>query len=670
MPSQGRQNGSGKNPKKSKQKGRADADQDVELEQLLASSRGGWRNISPAFLALAILFGLIAVGLGHLHMTKGLNPNSFASRFGASSSSARTSLDPPDEQMKIFLYLACHIGECHKDLILSGRSFIANATLPIGETLVRVPRKMQIWDLDALRDPFVRDQLFRASHKKTGNSLGSEAFLAAYIAIQTTMLRSSPKRLDPLRRAYLEILPTYDDFSDDHPILWSDAELVDNLGIRSSAYNVVKSYQSMIQSEYEAFSDISFEFAAMIRQEDYYTARLNVLTRSFSVGAPGPDEAVRPSTSLGSELEGLDPLNDELQAYQDLLGIDFNTHGCRAMVPILDMFNHYPSRHADYSYDSSNHKQREFVVEVTARQVDFGNEPLVSYAAENIPDSHLFARYGFVVGDGSGLSEAALSFYHEVLNPTPLAPQFSFLPYSGTTTKIKNMQTMQLIKYLSYDDGYEYCIPGPDTHPVQAELKKLKLRHLLSIANDPDRWIAQLPPRKSNGSPKVSGKRLTMEAPYFKREELIDTYYLDRIQSTCRLISLIDSDLDGKAVQILKDNLENPSFIIDRGNDSLEFRSMMCIARLAGVGLLNQEVQVSIEDVFDRVGQLTRSEYGSKKWKAFQVRLGEMQALQALRNLMLERVNEKWEDKKHQATSEYTLRDDKCPEEYSRYLHP
>ena len=37
---------------------------------------------------------------------------------------------------------------------------------------------MQIWDLDALRDPWIKLHLFGASHRSSGNLVGSEAFLA------------------------------------------------------------------------------------------------------------------------------------------------------------------------------------------------------------------------------------------------------------------------------------------------------------------------------------------------------------------------------------------------------------------------------------------------------------------------------------------------------------
>lgn len=44
-----------------------------------------------------------------------------------------------------------------------------------------LPRHLQIWGLDAMRDPFVADQLLEARHGEMGNPLDSGAFLEAYL---------------------------------------------------------------------------------------------------------------------------------------------------------------------------------------------------------------------------------------------------------------------------------------------------------------------------------------------------------------------------------------------------------------------------------------------------------------------------------------------------------
>jgi hypothetical protein len=126
--------------------------------------------------------------------------------------------DPPDPRIAYFLGQGCRVAKCHDALQAVHRSFRAKRPIPAGETLFEVPRSMQIWDLDALRDPFVREHLFRASHKHSGNPVGAEAFLAAFLALEINRSKKDHRGIDPLRLAYFDMLPTLQELAY-HPIL-------------------------------------------------------------------------------------------------------------------------------------------------------------------------------------------------------------------------------------------------------------------------------------------------------------------------------------------------------------------------------------------------------------------------------------------------------------------
>jgi hypothetical protein len=311
----------------------------------------------------------------------------------------------------------------------------------MGEPLLQIPRRLQIWDLDALRDSFVQQELIRATHKLTGNPLGSGAFLAAYIALQLEQhwLRHDEceeeeeesceefiEPLDPLRLAYLETLPNVNELSY-HPILWKVDLLAELLGHSSVAFTVVHTYRNMVASEYGAFSQISPRFAGVVTMDRYAAARLNVLSRVFRTGRPGPEEEQ-------SHAEGGRSLEEELRAYREILHMDLEGgEGCLAMIPIADLLNHHPSFNAIVNYEeadvSSNEEetsQGSFVVEVHAHRMDAGSEPVISYG--DMSDAHLFGRYGFVVGDESGLTQIRLAYHHEVLNLS-ISDQYNYLPY-------------------------------------------------------------------------------------------------------------------------------------------------------------------------------------------------------------------------------------------------
>ena len=570
--------------------------------------------------------------------------------------------DPPDPRIAYFLSQACKVAHCHESLRAVHRSFRATQRIEAEEKLFEVPRSMQIWDLDALRDPFIREHLFDVRHKLSGNHLGSEAFLAAYLALELNRIKFQHRNLDLLRLAYFDTLPTLEDFSD-HPVFVGADKTGEFLGM-SSAKSVWRAYRNMIVSEWEAFST-SEDFTRLVTRSDFFVARLNVLTRAVRTGPPGPNEVI-PGQFLTEKLPNQNELlYDEVEAYRDLLGIDL-MQGCIALVPIADLFNHHPNNNIEFKVGTNSENDGSFGIVAKNRPIQGGDEPVVSYGI--MADSHLFARYGFINGDGSGHTQISIGFYHSILKLN-ISSQYDYLPVSGASPKFETTQERQMMKYLLFDDGYKDCIPGPSTHPEEARLKLLKWRHLVNIANDYERWNILMPPR--NGASKPSSNAttpITQTVTFYSREKVIGNFHMEKIQETCRLISLINSDLDGKAVAVLRENMENKSFVIGPSNDDLEFRSLMCVARLVATFLTNIELKGSLEKEVSRIEAFNEQDFGSWNWTVCHVRFGEMHALQVLLSLVLERIDEHWGDKKINPEPEYSIRDDPCPEEYSEFL--
>ena len=237
----------------------------------------------------------------------------------------------------------------------------------------------QIWDLDAYRDPFVR-RLFKASHKISGNRMGTEAFLAAFLALEMKKAEQNPSNFDPLRIAYFDMLPTLEEFIDYHPLL-VDKNLMNDILGRSTSRSILMGYRFMISSEYDGFSSVSSDFANTISKDEYIRARLNVLTRKLNVGPPGPEE-VMAASFVGDEFNDENLFLDELYSYYDLINVNLTEAGgtgCIALVPIADLFNHHPNNNINLQYQRMQNKTgRSFVVSSTKRAIEPYSEPMVS----------------------------------------------------------------------------------------------------------------------------------------------------------------------------------------------------------------------------------------------------------------------------------------------------
>lgn len=514
---------------------------------------------------------------------------------------------------------------------------------------MEVPRSMQIWDLDALRDPWIRQHLWGAKHGQTENALDSAAYLAAYLVllakeiVRPTFLDTVPNRpgnktnSSRLLQYLKECMPSRDDLADFHPIVWDEKELISLVPPHSATFAVAKAYIDMVKSEYKAFAVVykkatRGELQDTISEDEYRAFRILVLSRSFGTGLV-PVQALESSDSSIS--------HEELETYAQELGVDLSK-GCYSMVPILDFYDHHARPNVQYAYSSAKDA---FIIRATNSGIAAGYEVMDTYG--KYTDVHLFAKFGFVNGDGSGYSQASLAVWHRLMD-VDLKKQFSYLPMKGSQLtspelqKVLDKQKEDVKRYINFDDGYETCILDNSRHPQEAyELKSLKMQHLSRIANHARRWNIVMLPRAPDSLPaKASNIPITMAAPKVARDtQLFHRKEHQLVSATCRLISLTHDDYSGKAIDILKENLNNNSFLLEpqlqdnASRDSLEaaleFRTHFCLARLANEAL--QRYGVTIADEEYKVSNYNRNAFQRKAWTAAHLRLSEMQTLEALR---------------------------------------
>jgi hypothetical protein len=193
----------------------------------------------------------------------------------------------------------------------------------------------------------------------------------------------------------------------------------------------------------------------------------------------------------------------------------------------------------------------------------------------------------------------------------------------------------------------------------------------LRMANDYERWNMLMAPRDPDSLPAASSDvPSTLAVPQYEKDYSYMEPGVERLRETCRMMSLINSDFNGRAVEVLKANLENDSFVIGPNvSDDLEFRSYMCVSRWFGTRMATMELKGKLGTEFQRLTAMNRNAFGTFNWTALHVKLGEIQASQAGSALIFQRVSQSWEDKKFNAPPEYVARDEACPEEYASYLY-
>ena len=142
-------------------------------------------------------------------------------------------------------------------------------------------------------------------------------------------------------------------------------------------------------SEFHAFVQKSDKFKIFTSQ-NYMVMRVHVISRSFGTGPPDSSEATQ----------------EQLDFIQAKTGTSLK-EGVRAMAPILDMWDHHAKPNANWYYDN---QKAAFVVK--SNGISKGHDVMVSYG--RYTDTHLFAKFGFVNGDGSGWTEASAASLHKI----------------------------------------------------------------------------------------------------------------------------------------------------------------------------------------------------------------------------------------------------------------
>ena len=280
-------------------------------------------------------------------------------------------LDTVDPAVRLFLRTICQEAYCNDVLRPTHRTQKTIRDIPSGQRLVEIPRRFLLWDLDALRNDFIEQELFSA--RIFGRQpLGADVFLSAYIAL----LQQNKTELSPILQSYLDILPSFDDFAEYHPILLGKRNLTTILGEQTYSFQLIQHKQAMIHLEYEALTNVSRAFADKCSFSEFVAARLAVTTRSFGTGRLHENER--------DDQGQFDSLSQEMEYYQQKAGVNL-TSGSFAMVPILDLYNHHARPTVGYSYDPV---RRAFVIRSIAA-LKAGHELWDSYGKHS--DPHLYA---------------------------------------------------------------------------------------------------------------------------------------------------------------------------------------------------------------------------------------------------------------------------------------
>ncbi|KAL3822073.1 hypothetical protein ACHAXA_000141 [Cyclostephanos tholiformis] len=586
--------------------------------------------------------------------------------------------------------------------------------IPAGTLVMRLPRHLQIWDLDAIRDQYIQREFLgldptlngdeydsterirfkmAAVHKDTGNPLDSGAFLAVYLirlldgsrAQRSSDITADEQcnnddgkcnlpqqwnKLDQFNKQrlrelskYLHVLPTVSDRLADlpsnphnHPLFWP-LYTMEALFPRYTVTNdLIRHYGTMIKSEYDALTLVSTDFEENVLYFDYLSMRINVLSRAFGVSASKNDGGAiwgvpddRKGVSLIEEMRSYETSNfgkflDDVADYENE-GFKF-----RSMCPLLDMYNSHPNSNAIWRYDS---KTSSYAVHASNESnIPPGHSIVVSYG--KYTDGHLFAKYGYINGDGSSPTEISLAAFHRILGDIGLGRQFSLLPFDlldqnsrheilgtlfeeGSNSKTKTkaslvlaaealyVQSKELLRYLQFDDGYKECIDlNVNSGSNDEKLKLLKWQHLILIANNRDMWIVRVPPT----SPDARPMQAHSTAKHGRKDEKTSVgLNAESVISTCRLLSLIPDDLGGNAIEHLREGLAESAssiksrFRLERHEDALEYRAMICLVRLCNVALGR----------YSKIDGKEPDTVGSREWNAWYIIGGEVRALEILR---------------------------------------
>ncbi|KAG7373712.1 hypothetical protein IV203_012807 [Nitzschia inconspicua] len=480
-----------------------------------------------------------------------------------------------------------------------------------GWKLLDIPRGVQIWTIDALRDPTIQDIMLRNSQP-----LSPRAYLALYLAVLRKRTHSLDSRYMSSRerflKAFLNYMPSYEEYAEFHPILKYYQRSNNNATTTTTSSStfyadyLIHQLQTQIETEYQAFCDATqsdsgqviqiqnkYDTVRFIDWREYVTARLQVQTRSLTAGPLSthdvtPNELavfaqhVLPETVVATAA-AKSPLKDDTTIIRQAL--------TSAMVPLLDALDHHSSPNVGWKYlegNSNSNSNAGFGENTisTSNTSSFavfaaddleGGVALYGNYGMTMPDSRIFAQYGFVNRDGSGRRAALITPFHQILG----AP--------GKKDDIPEEELLQQEKDLKrYLEAGE-TMSGTNTRDSsrQQEFRDVKLQLLKMFANHQSKWVVSTPgpsDRKREGDEDDTSNG--------------DVGW-NEVLSTCRLIVLELEDYDGKgmeAVRLILQSIENGSlelsaFQVRPGSASLEQRARAMMAYLA-----NETFQILVSE--------------------------------------------------------------------------
>lgn len=323
--------------------------------------------------------------------------------------------------------------------IYSKQDHKSGSGLQQGWKLLDIPRNIQLWTIDAVRDPSVQAILLA-----TQEQLSARAYLALYVAILSKRTRGiqqpdrswSPK--ERFLKAYLTYLPTYDDFKDFHPVLATNSQNND-LSTNATFYSdfLIRQLQTQIETEYNAFCQATSsktgqvieihnrqDTVRYISYQDYLTARLQVQTRSFTAGPLGPRDVSPDELAVFSKRIQAGNLLGNHEALRTALS--------SAMVPLLDAFNHHAEPNVGWKYIEGGNSNRHassnsssFAV-FAAKDIAGGVQLMDTYGTTT-PDSKWVWSTVWIetTFDFDNFSNMSVSFFHRIF------AQYGFLNNDG-----------------------------------------------------------------------------------------------------------------------------------------------------------------------------------------------------------------------------------------------
>lgn len=495
------------------------------------------------------------------------------------------------------LYLLQRVQKSPSFELRNNRTLIATAFIPPQTVLMEIPRHLMIWDLDAVRNEFIRKELFQTPI--LGKAAKRAALLSAYLAL----LRGD--FISPTEYVQISIakaLPSYEDYKLFHPVLASIEQMEQLLGIHSPAFRELLVFRQSLNNEYDSFIATSENFASLVSREGYLSCRLAVQSRAFQIPGILPESEI--STS-------------EQEYYSRTIKLDFRNDGVVSIEPVHDWMNSHVNNNVMVGgYDAVKRIGKAW----STKAIQQGQELINDYG--RFHDSVLFGQYGYVPSDGTGTTIVTVAAYHEIGDTLP--------------------DLEEMMPYLQYDYGYRECIDEV-LHPVAFRLKELKVTYLRHIAIDAARWTLPLPSRVSTDVTPPSTTRLPegYVVPSFGEEvyEYLETHALG-ISLPCRLITLMEKDLDNIFDTLMQDitTLEQAATPFDTPRLELEdlqvspawiIRTISCMRMMARIQ--KERYATTIENETRGIVALARDgKSNTLEFHAAQVTLGELQSQEAL----------------------------------------